>query len=53
MSNKELIHVRISHDMLKELEILINNGLFSNKNEVLRSGIRNILLKYHKLIKNG
>ncbi len=42
----QLIHIRISKEMKKEIQSLIDEGLFSNQAEIAREGIRYILLKY-------
>jgi len=46
MKERDLLHIRISKDMLKQFDSLIKKGLFSNKNEIIRESIRNTLLKY-------
>jgi Arc/MetJ-type ribon-helix-helix transcriptional regulator len=46
MPDKEILHVRISKDMLDRADYLVEQGLYSNKNEVIREAIRNVLLKY-------
>lgn len=43
-----LIHIRVGKEMKKEMEKLIERGLFSNQAEIAREGIRSILLKYKK-----
>lgn len=46
MPDNNLLHLRISKNLMKELDKLVDKGLFSNKNEVIREAIRNSLLKY-------
>ncbi len=43
---ESLLHIRISKEMKKEIQGLIDKGLFSNQAEISREGIRYILLKY-------
>jgi len=43
-----LIHIRVGKEMKKEMQKLIERGLFSNQAEITREGIRSILLKYKK-----
>jgi Arc/MetJ-type ribon-helix-helix transcriptional regulator len=43
-----LIHIRVGKALKKEMQDLIDKGLFSNQSEVAREGIRHILLKYHR-----
>jgi len=44
--NESLLHIRISKEMKKQMQELIDKGLFSNQAEIAREGIRYILLKY-------
>ena len=46
MEDKEVLHIRISKELLNEIEDLVEIGLFSNKNEIIRGAIRTIILKY-------
>lgn len=46
MKEDELIHIRLSSDMLEKIETLVKKGFFSNKNEAFRSVIRDMILKY-------
>ncbi len=48
---RDTLHLRLSKDLLFELEGLIDKGLFSNKNEIIREAIRTTLLKYKELEK--
>lgn len=43
-----LIHIRVGKEMKKEMQDLIDRGLFSNQAEIAREGIRSTLLKYKK-----
>lgn len=43
-----LLHIRVGSEMKKKMEDLIDRGLFSNQAEIVREGIRTILLKYKK-----
>ena len=44
-----LLHIRVGKQLKKEMEELIDDGLFSNQAEIAREGIRHVLLKYkHK-----
>ncbi|MFP4424213.1 MAG: hypothetical protein ACLFP2_03185 [Candidatus Woesearchaeota archaeon] len=42
----ELLHIRVGKEMKKQMEELIDSGLFSNQAEIAREGIRQILLRY-------
>lgn len=46
MGHKSVLHIRVSGAMKRQMEDLVDLGLFSNKNEVVRKSIRDILLKY-------
>ena len=48
----KLIHIRTTKRMEKRMKQLIEIGLFSNQAEIVREGIREILLKYKKFRKN-
>ena len=41
-----LIHIRVGKELKKQMQDLIDKGLFSNQAEIAREGIRDILLKY-------
>lgn len=45
---KDVLHIRISEEVKRDLEGLVKAGLFSNLNEAIRQAIRNQLLKYHE-----
>jgi Arc/MetJ-type ribon-helix-helix transcriptional regulator len=51
MPDKDILHIRISKDMADKVNYLIDKGLFSNKNEVIREAIRSIILKYKDEVK--
>ena len=44
----DLLHIRVGKEMKKQMEELIDSGLFSNQAEIAREGIRQILLRYKK-----
>ena len=46
-----LIHIRIGKELKKEIDSLIEEGVFSNQAEVAREAIRDLLIKYGKLKK--
>ncbi|MFH0978268.1 MAG: hypothetical protein V1837_03105 [Candidatus Woesearchaeota archaeon] len=41
-----LIHIRVGKEMKRQMQELIDKGLFSNQAEITREGIRHMLLKY-------
>ena len=43
-----LIHIRVGKALKKEMQELIDKGMFSNQAEVAREGIRHIVLKYRR-----
>ena len=45
-SGKNVLHIRVSGAMKRQMEHLVDLGLFSNKNEVVRKSIRDVLQKY-------
>ena len=49
MSN--LLHIRVGKELKKQMDELINQGLFSNQAEVAREGIRDLLIKYKEIKK--
>ena len=49
MADDTLIHIRIGKEIKKQMQELIDSGLFSNQAEIAREGVRSILLKYKKL----
>ncbi|MBW2980864.1 hypothetical protein KY360_05600 [Candidatus Woesearchaeota archaeon] len=42
----DLMHIRVGRELKKQMQELIDSGLFSNQAEIAREGIREILLKY-------
>lgn len=42
----DLIHVRVGKALKKQMQELIDKGMFSNQAEITREGIRHVLLKY-------
>jgi Arc/MetJ-type ribon-helix-helix transcriptional regulator len=44
----ELIHIRVGKEIKKEMQKLIDSGLFTNQSEIAREGIRTLILKYQK-----
>ena len=51
MPKRDVLHIRISQDMMSRLDSLIVKGLFSNKNEIIREAIRTVVLKYKDEVK--
>ena len=45
-----LIHIRVGKKIKKDMQILIDLGIFSNQAELAREGIREVLLKYKEEI---
>lgn len=43
-----LIHIRVGKQIKKEMQDLIDRGIYSNQAEIAREGIRAILLRYKK-----
>jgi Arc/MetJ-type ribon-helix-helix transcriptional regulator len=43
-----LIHIRVGKELKKQMQHLIDIGIFSNQAEIAREGIREVLLKYMK-----
>ena len=43
-----LIHIRVGKEIKKKMGDLIDRGMFSNQAEIVREGIREVLLKYKK-----
>lgn len=43
-----LIHIRVGKALKKEMQDLIDRGVFSNQAEIAREGIRHVLLRYKK-----
>ena len=46
-----LLHIRIGKELKKQVQKLIDVGLFSNQAEVAREAIRDLLLKYQNRLK--
>ena len=46
MTKSDLIHIRVGKEMKRQMQHLIDMGLFSTEAEIAREGIRNILIKY-------
>lgn len=44
----DLIHIRVGKELKKQMQHLIDIGIFSNQAEIAREGIREVLLKYMK-----
>lgn len=44
----DLLHIRVSSQLKDQMQELIDSGLFSNQAELVREGIRNVLMKYKK-----
>lgn len=42
----DLIHIRVGKGLKKEMQELIDGGLFSNQAEITREGIRKIILEW-------
>ncbi|GEM_PF-1935667 len=42
----ELIHIRVGEQLRKDIEELIEKGIFSSQTELAREAIRNLILKY-------
>jgi len=43
-----LIHVRVGRELKKKMKELTDKGLFSNQAEIVREGIREVILKYRE-----
>ena len=46
MANGDLIHIRVGKEMKKQMQDLIEIGMFSTESEIAREGIRSLLIKY-------
>lgn len=44
-----LLHIRVGKEIKKQMDELIEQGLFSNQAELAREGIRDLLLKYKNM----
>ena len=50
----ELLHIRVGRQLKKQMQELIDAGLFTNQAEIAREAIRALLLKYDEtLAKRG
>jgi len=49
----DLIHIRVGKEMKKQMEKLIEIGMFSTEAEIAREGIRNLILKYMQSLENA
>lgn len=48
MAKTNLIHIRVGKEMKKQMQRLIDIGMFSTESEITREGIRTLLIKYLK-----
>ena len=48
----DLLHIRIGKGLKKELQKLIDEGIFDNQAEITREAIRDLILKYRKMKEN-
>ena len=48
----KIIPVRISDTIIKRLDLLIHEGIFRNRNEVIRTGLRALINYYRKYFQN-
>ena len=48
MKKDELVHIRVGKELKEQMQILIEIGLFSNQAEIVREGLRDLLLKYER-----
>ncbi|MBD3164950.1 hypothetical protein GF323_07160 [Candidatus Woesearchaeota archaeon] len=48
MGKSDLIHIRVGKEMKKQMQHLIDIGMFSTEAEIAREGIRALLIKYLK-----
>ena len=46
-----LLHIRVGKELKRQIQKLIDVGLFSNQAEVAREAIRDLLLKYQDRLK--
>jgi len=42
----DLLHIRVGKALKKQMQDLIDKGMYSNQAEIVREGIRHVLLKY-------
>lgn len=45
-----LLHIRVSKQLKKKLQVLIDSGYFNNQTEIVREGLREVLRKYKEEI---
>jgi Arc/MetJ-type ribon-helix-helix transcriptional regulator len=43
-----LLHIRVGKEIKSKMKTLVGQGLFSNEAEIIREGIRSLLLKYQE-----
>ncbi|MCK5283465.1 MAG: hypothetical protein KAK00_08730 [Nanoarchaeota archaeon] len=48
MGKSSLIHIRVGKGIKREMQRLIDVGMFSTESEIAREGIRHLLIKYLK-----
>lgn len=48
MAKSDLIHIRVGKEMKKQMQNLIDMGMFSTEAEIAREGIRSTLIRYLK-----
>ena len=48
----ELIHIRLSKELKKQINDLIAAGLFTSQTEVAREALRTLILKYREEVEN-
>lgn len=49
----KLLHIRVSKKLLDKLQLLIDDGLYNNQAEIVREGLRNLLMKYREELKEN
>lgn len=49
----KLLHIRVSKKLLDKLQLLIDDGLYNNQAEIVREGLRNLLMKYSEELKEN
>ena len=48
-SKADLIHIRVGTHLRKEMDELIELGIFSNHSEITREGLRDLIIKYKEM----
>ena len=48
MKKDELIHIRVGKQLRKDMDSLIDEGVFSSHTELAREAIRMLILKYRE-----